>query len=432
MKTQVISPTLLRSVSALGLLASLLCAPGCGDDDAARSDPSAVSPSPDAGIGAPTGEALPDAGTARPLFIVHSAVQGTDGNRTNHFSTVEDLAATQKLDYGKSIELHGRPRLYAARKLGFFAIGDAERLSITRYEVGGDGSLRAGAELSLQPYGVSALEPQGVHFVSATKAYYKDSKQAQVLVFNPTTMTVDRVLPLPADLLVPDHATSFSRWVAREGEAYFAVGATNKDYTRTLPGTTLVRIDTATDALTTTRETRCRGLSYVANVADTLYFFSDVINGFGHAVYPNDAGQPDCTLRILPGQTTFDPSYLGSIAPALGGQIGTIVAATETGEAWVQVIDPAVMPTAPGTTYNQWYEKGWRWVHLPLATLTNPVEVGLPPGAFTAQTVTVGDSFYVSQTSPDYALTTLVDLSGDAPKPGVSFSGFPLDVARVR
>ncbi|MET0339900.1 MAG: MxcI [Polyangiales bacterium] len=420
----------------LPLLTLCLSLAGCGDgDDDTSAQPGGAI---DGGISTPTGNAGIDAGTgatsgsAPSLFIVHSAVQGTDGNRLNYFSAVTDLAKPEKIDYGKSIELSGRPRLYAAPKLGFFAIADAETLSITRYEVGADGSFRPGAKLSLQQHGVSALEPQGVHFVSATKAYYKDSKQAQVLVFNPSTMTIDRAIPLPRELLIPDHNVSVSRWVARDGEAYFAVGATIKDYSRTLPGTTLVRIDTATDALTLTRETRCRGLSYVANVADTLYFFSDVMNGFGHAVYPNEGGQPDCTLRILPGQQVFDPSYVGSMQAALGGQIGTIVAATESGEAWAQVIDPAVMPKTPGTTYNQWYDKGWRWVHLTLPALSNPTEAGLAAGAYTAQTVTVGSSFYVSQASVDYGVTALVELGASGPKPGVSFNGFPLDVARVR
>jgi hypothetical protein len=318
------------------------------------------------------------------------------------------------------------------RGIGIFALAEAESLSITRYELGADDTLKPGARLSLQPFGVNALEPQGVHFVSATKAYYKDSDQLQVLVFNPTTMTVDRTIPLPRGLVAPGQETTFSRWATRAGEAYFTLGTTDKDYTRVTPGTTLVRLDTQTDALTTVAEPRCRGINRVGKVGETLYFFSDVINGFGHAVYPNDGGQPDCILRIVPGQQTFDPSYLGSVAPALGGKIATILAVTEDGEAWMQAIDPAVMPTAKGTTYTEWYKNGWHWMHIPLASLSNPVDVGLPKGSYSAQTVIDGNRFFISQSTPNYAQTTLVDLSSGTPQPGISFSGMVLDVERIR
>ena len=408
-----------------GLLMLCMAITACGTDQETSTPIATGTPTP---APAPTGDTQ---ASASPRFLVHSAVQGPDG-RSNFFSAVNDLAAQRTLDYAQALELPGRARLFAEPGIGTFALGDAESVSITRYELTDDGQLKAGARLSLQAYGVMALEPQGVHFVSPTKAYYKDSGQAQVIVFNPSLMTVQRSIPLPSEILVPDQLTTFSKWATRPGEAYFAVGAVNKDYTRVPAGSALVRLDTQTDALTTAKDARCRGIHETARIGDTLYFFSDVINGLGHAVYPNEGGQADCMLRVSPGQQRFDPDFVGSFASALGGRIGCVASVTAAGEAWLQVVEPTTPPTAPGTTYDQWYGAGWRWVHMPLATQSSPVEVDLPPGAFSSFTVSVGTQFFVSQTTADYGRTTLTELSSGAPRPGLSFSGFALDAARVR
>lgn len=367
-----------------------------------------------------------------PQFVIHSAVQTGDG-RTNYFTVVDSLAAPQALDYANSLEVPGRARLYAEPGVGFFAIGDGEDVSVTRYELGDDGSFVAGDRLSFQAQGVRAMSPQAVLFLSATKAYYKDDDQAQIIVWNPAEMVVESVIELPADLIRADRVTDLSSWASRPGEAYFAVSWTTEEFDRVDPGTALVRIDTATDAITVEHDDRCRGLNKTAVSGDALYFFSDVINGFGYAVYGDDGGQPDCALRVLPGATTFDAAYLGSMAPALGDdEIGTIVSVTEDGVAWAQVVDTTMVPTTPGTPYGEWYETGWRWVRLDLATLADPVRVSSTPGAYSGFTMVSGSSFFVSEAEADYSESTLVDLSGETPAPGVSFPGFVLDVARVR
>jgi len=414
--------------SSLAVLASLLslAAAGCGSS----SDSPNTSQNVDAGASPDSGGT--DAGVAAsPLYLVHSSIQNSEG-RTNYFTVVDSLDAARKLDYKQSLEVPGRARLYAAQGIGFFAIGDGGDVTITRYELSSDGRLVPGRKLSLQAQGVTAMGPQAVLFVSATKAYYKDDGQAQVIVWNPSEMTIEKTIELPATLLKTGYLTSVSQWAARDGEAYFAVGHVTKEYDRVLPGTNLVRFDTTTDTMTVTPDPRCRGLGKTARVGDDLYFFSDVINGFGHAVYPDDAGQKDCILRISKGKTGFDSDYVGSIAPAIGNKIGTVVTVSPDGEAWAQVIDPTVMPKTPGTTYSQWYAGGWSWWHLKLATLSDAKQAPGDAGAYSGFIVGAGTGFFVSQTKADYSETTLVDLSGAAPKPGLSFPGFALDIARVR
>ncbi len=327
----------------------------------------------------------------------------------------------------------GRPRLYAQEGLGFFAIANAEDLSITRYEMAEDGSFLEGAKISLRSKGVRSLGAQAVHFVSATKAYYKDSNEAQIIVWNPTEMIVEKTIELPRTLLREGWVTSLGDWAARDGEAFFTVGWSSTTYDRVAAGSALVRIDTTTDEVTVTEERRCRGMETAGNVDGTLYFFSGVINGFGHQVYPDEGGQQDCFLRILPGSTGFDAEFVGSLSDALpAGTAATAAALTADGEVWAQVVDLDTAPTAPGSTYGEWYAADWTWWHMQVETLAEPVQVPGSPGAYSSFTVSTDTGFYISQTAADYSETTLVDLGDGQPQPGLSLGGFVLDIVRVR
>lgn len=423
-----VAPLLLLAL--FGLLA-------CNDDEEGEGErDGAVRETPDLDAGAEEDGDASDGATrpaADPLYIVHSATQNPDGARTNYFTLTKSLLTPQMLDYDKSITQPGRSRLYAQENLGFFAIGAGETLTITRYTVGDNDTIEPGASLSLQAQGVTSLGAQAVYFVSETKAYYKDAANAQVIVWNPEQMKVERTIELPAELIKQEYTTSVSQWAAAEGQVYFAMGWTTKTYDKVLPGTKLVRIDTDTDEVVISDDSRCRGLNQTVNLDGTLYFFSDVINAFGQAVYPDDGGQPACALRINPGETSFDPDYVGDVAGAFDAdQAATVVDVTADGIAWVQVADLDVAPTDPGTTYNEWYDKGWSWYQVPLDTLQSPVAVATPAGAYSGITATVDAEFLITQAAEDYSTSTLNALSSGTPEPGVSFGGFTLDVARLR
>ncbi|GHG70668.1 MxcI [Comamonas sp. JC664] len=374
----------------------------------------------------------PGPGEEGELYLIHSATETTAG-RVNYFTLVDALGQARTLDYSRSLEIAGRPRLYAGRGVGFFAIGAGESPTITRYDVR-DGALVPGESLSFQNLGVRAMGPQAVHFVSETKAYYKDASQGLVIVWNPAEMVIEKTLPLPAEFIQQGLVTGLSQWASRDGEAFFSLGWSTTTYDAVRPGTVLVRIDTETDEMTWQEDSRCRDLSKTARRGNTLYFFSGVINGLGYAVNGNgEAGQQDCYLRISEGRQTFDADFVGSIASTLGtGHVGSVMAVTDDGTAWMQVADTSVTPSSPGTTYSEWYSKGWSWWRAPLDGSSTATRVGGEPGAYSGFTLSSGSSFFVSQAAADYSTTSLVDLSPGAPAAGVTFPGFVLDVARIR
>jgi len=373
----------------------------------------------------------PDISNEGPLYIVHSALESPDG-RVNYFTATNTLASGE-LDYGHSLTLMGRPRLYAQEGLGYFAVANAEDVEITRYTIDDEGHFVAGDTISLHHHGVRSLGAQAVYFASPTRAYYKDPNEAQVIVWNPEEMVVEKTIDLPASLIRENRVTSFGDWVAREGEAYFTVGWTSQTYDRVDPGLALVRIDTTTDEVTITEDDRCRGIETAANVDGTLYFFSGVISPFGYHVYGNDGGQPDCILRIVPGETTFDADWVGSLAASLpDGTAATAATVDENGRVWVQVVDLSTAPSAEGTTYGEWYAADWTWWHLQVPGFDEAVRAPSAAGAYSSFTVGTEDAFYISQTASDYSETTLIDLSGESAVPGLNLPGFVLDIVRIR
>jgi hypothetical protein len=419
--------------ATVALLVLPLAACGGEDSTAVEQSIEPLAPTPSPGAEPPATSEPPAASEDdEPQFLLHSAVQSDDGGRLNYFTPVSSLATVATISYEGSLELPGRARLYAAPGVGYFAIGNAEGVSLQRYELV-DGRFVPGQRLSLQSYGVSSLGAQAVLFVSPTLAYYKDDGQGLIIAWNPSSMTIEDVIELPASLVREGYVMGLSDWASRDGEAFFAVSWSTPEFDRVVPGTALVRLDLATRELSVTPDDRCRGLQTAANVDDTLYFFSDVINGFGHAVYPDDAGQQDCILRVVPGAASFDPLYAGSMAGAFPPNTNaTAVAVADGGEVWVQLADLAVAPTTPGSTYNEWYADGWTWWHLPIETLSGAVGVDLPAGAYSGTAFTAGSRLFISQSAPDYSLTTLVDVSTPTPTAGLSFPGFSLDVARIR
>ncbi|MEZ4328789.1 MAG: hypothetical protein R3B40_26425 [Polyangiales bacterium] len=413
----------------LTALSAALVVLGCGDDGDSPVDmgmgPVDTGMTPDTGT-------PPDAGPPPPQFIVHSAVQTTDG-RSNYFSVVNSVATAQTLDYADSLEIPGRARLYAAEGIGFFAIGDSEDVSITRYELSDAGEFVEGDSISLQSYGVSTMGAQAVLFVSATKAYYKDPAQAQIIVWNPTAMTITDSIDLPAELIVADWSLGFGDWILRGTDAFLPARWTTATYDRVRPGSALIHLDTTNDEVTVTNDARCRGLSRSGELNGDLYFFSEVITAFGYAVYGTDGGQQDCILRVNAGTTVFDASYLGSVNALFDAdELGAVMALTDEGEAWIHVVDTSVAPTAPGTTYSEWYATGWTWMHVDFATLTGATRVDRPAGAYSSFTLTAEGHFFISQAEPDYSMTTLLDLTSGEPVAALAFPGFVLDVAQAR
>src|SRR5262245_35179469 len=106
------------------------------------------------------------------LYVLWSGTSGAELS-TNYITPLGSLEPGAVVDYGRAVEQPGVTRLYGQEGVGFFAVGDGESQTITRYEIDERDRFVPGATLSLQPFGVTLLaDATSIHFVDANKAYY--------------------------------------------------------------------------------------------------------------------------------------------------------------------------------------------------------------------------------------------------------------------
>src|SRR5688500_7603955 len=76
---------------------------------------------------------------------------------TSYFQVVRSLDEGTEVDLDRALEVAGSAKLYAVDGIGWFALGDGEAPTITRYTLNGDDELVEDARISLQEYGVPSL-----------------------------------------------------------------------------------------------------------------------------------------------------------------------------------------------------------------------------------------------------------------------------------
>ncbi|RYZ41879.1 MAG: MxcI protein, partial [Myxococcaceae bacterium] len=118
---------------------------------------------------------------------------------------------TASLSLDNAIKVSGRALGVGIPKSGSLYVVSDESPVVTRYTLNGAGGLDAAGTVSFAPQGVTSLGEYQANFqfVSETKAYFFDGATAQVVIWNPTAMTVTGTLPLKA-LEISDTVLAFS------------------------------------------------------------------------------------------------------------------------------------------------------------------------------------------------------------------------------
>lgn len=171
-----------------------------------------------------------------------------DDSATNsYFQVLPSIDQGTAVDLKKAVEIPGSAKLYASEDIGWFAIGDTESLTISRYTLDDRGALVKGETVSLQPYGVTSLWPT-LYFVSPTKAYYPDRAGSQLIILNPTTMEILGDVKLP-ETVRDGYLSHYGYTTIRRGKnLLFSVGWFDWEKKDAVLGETgLVVLDTETD-----------------------------------------------------------------------------------------------------------------------------------------------------------------------------------------
>jgi hypothetical protein len=368
-----------------------------------------------------------------PAFVAATRIWD-DATTTSYFHVLPGIDAETEVDSAQALEVSGAAKLFAYGNLGWFAVGNGESPTITRYTLDAAGKLVPGVSISLLDYGVSDLW-DSLYFASAEKAYYPDTDNSQLIVWNPTSMEVMGSISL-AETARDGYLSYYGITPIRRGrELLFSVGWFDwLDRDAILPETGLVVLDTETDEVKRFDvDERCAGITQAIELASgDAYFVSSAMAGATHRL-ERLASEP-CALRITRGSDRFDSDYALSLTTLTGGAIAGEPAPANGDALFLRVLDDALVTiTQESRSWDLTGQAAWRWARWNVETNELAAVSDLAPSTADVFWFRLEDRVFASETKPDYSETTLIDLLAAAgERRAITLPGFLQNIARVR
>ena len=342
-----------------------------------------------------------------PVYVVHSTID-TDDLRVGYLVTTSSIEGDVEVDVTRGIEVPGGGYLYAPPNGGYVLIGGSEEPTFTRYGLDADGNLREGKTVSFANLGVSSTY-RHVIFVSDEQAYFLDESQIQLVRFNPTTMEIDRAIPVD-DFRCKESDTTFGTPIRRSDGYYFPRGCWDQDITS--PGTSLVHLDPETDEVTVTQESRCMGLQvgFAADSGDA-YWFSD-FEASVEWTFQRLETTHDCALRLRAGEDSFDPGWELDLTTRTGGVSAVPAVPAGGSKIWVKVFEPSAFDGDVPVDEIDWGLAAWRWGRLDVES-DEPVELDESADLVVSYgyPIVVGERSFSPVANSDYSASTLTELT---------------------
>jgi hypothetical protein len=345
-----------------------------------------------------------------PLYFLSVRVfadEGTMGYILPSTSLKGDLSLSDAL------ERPGGGMVFADPATGIVLIGDAENASLTRFDVS-EGRFEAGKTVSFMGLDVEDLWG-GVVFVNERQAYLLDRNEPRAIRFDPKTMEIESVLAFEGLEREGFGAAGYGYPIVRDDGIYMPMRwAALDDLIESPEGSALIHIDPSTDEVTVTSDPRCTSLlvSQTTPSGDT-WWYSDMNNTYARATFGEEAGPPDCAMKLAADGTTFaEDGYIDLNARAGGPALG--LASAGGSDMWLRVLDEDIFTPDPT---DQWLidtTPSWTWSRLDVDS--DEQAVPFMPGehdtiggvaSYTAERT------FVSFSNSDYSETRLVELEPD-------------------
>lgn len=358
--------------------------------------------------GAPGGSTV---GAVGPFYAIATEVYGADFSTSTSFIRLVSSLDVPEIDLASAREYNGRATVGTVGKWLF--IMDGAQPIVERFTVGADGSLTLDGELSFANYGMPywTIDAWGNTMVSPTKAYFSNPADGSLIVWNPTSMSIDREIPLP-ELASGDLELQSSPAILRGDRLFRLFSWANFDtFEFSRAPQQLGVYDTVSDELLTlVEDNRCPAVysEPFEDEAGALYFSNHVWSPMETLV----KGAPQsCALRVLAGETTFDPGWQFRYADFAEGREGAVLRYLGNGQALADIFyDERTSITSETDPSDLGQSSNWRLWSVNLESGTGaPIEgLEFKPGGY--NDVHIGDRTLILMPSADYARTTAYEL----------------------
>jgi hypothetical protein len=318
-----------------------------------------------------------------------------------------------------------------------YFVGSGDSPTITRYDRE-DGAVVAGQTLSFASLGLTyAPGSTETAFDADGLAYSISVDQALVAVWNVDTMDLERTIELEG--LTRDGFASVYpiTTIIRDSKLLVPVSYTNWESGEALPLTVLVSVDLESDEVSLAEDGRCSGIRGFAQTEDgTLYGATDGFFAARRRLYGAVAGTEPCVLRVLPGETQFDPDFELASRQLFDAAIVGDLSITADGKSILfNVFDEEESPIAEDAVYGDVASApGWRVHRAPISTLTaasGAVGTPIPDaliGARQGLRFNIDARSWLAIAAADYSSSQLIDVSSEQAVEGPRFSGSVSDL----
>jgi hypothetical protein len=308
-----------------------------------------------------------------PLYAVTTQVLTQDPVES-YVVVTSDAEKTASLSLDGAVKVTGRALGVGIPKSGSVYVVSDESPVVTRYTLNDSGRLESAGTVNFgTEQGVASLGEYQANFqfISETKAYYFDGATAQVIIWNPTAMTVTKTLQLD-ELVIDGTLLAFSGAVVKVGtQLIMPVGWRPEVGVGITKRAAVVSIDTETDVATIATDDRC-GYTHDAAVGSDgqVYIATEAYGAAVRRTQGAEAPEP-CLLRFNPTTRAFDPTFYRSLEALVGGGTAGALIPGPQGTAYVRVLDESIAPVTEGTHPRTVASgTGWQWWELNLSTLT--------------------------------------------------------------
>ncbi|KFE66580.1 hypothetical protein [Hyalangium minutum] len=372
--------------------------------------------------------------TDTPLYAITTQIVTTDTPQS-YIVLTDTLDVSGELKLENAIELPGRALGVGIPKSRSLFVGGSENATVTRYNLTSDGRLEKGATVSFEGKGVASIGEyhNQFQFISETKAYYFDGRTAQVIIWNPTDMSVTGSIALP-DVTVSGALLSFATHPIRRGDQVIVpmgwrpttgIGITKQ--------AGVVVVDSKTDTAKVVTDTRCGYVRDGVLGADgKVYLATEVYGAAVYRVAGGDTPVP-CLLRFDPQSLTFDGTFYQELsALTKGGTVGSLLPGPNN-TAYLRVFDESLFQVQQGTHPRVLASaSAWKWWQLRLDTLAATPVDKLPATTGSTFIFPAGDRTIFTEFTNGSASTNLRELTDQSGKVDASLSGISFSFLQVR
>lgn len=366
-----------------------------------------------------------------PVYAVQALTFGTSG-RFSYISLIPDLENQSTIKLATAQEF---PEYAPADAWdGKLVVGSGEAPTLTKYDIGIDGSWNEEQTVSFSAY--QSLPLLGSAYVTPSKAYVTVDGTKHV-IWNPETAAITGEVAAPSQIpLVLENGYTIERSYGHESyngklfQPYYYRDTSFHLFGGVSP---VAVIDSATDATVNVFDIPCPHVHVSNQDDDGNIYFSNGVGSVAAAVLREDEPK-NCFARIKAGETTIDPTFTTHFADITGGREGSNFFYLGNDVAMINVYHAERDNLTPDSTIDQIDQSGSYHIWtVNMATKTGAPVEGLDFGGGQFSAFRIDSRTFIAIPAADYGSTAVYEVlaNGTAEK-RFDTEGWTFKMFRVR